>query len=113
MDCERFKCIVYVGLAQAVHEDTHTSPQGNKSLIDLALVSDLSCCVIPPLGTSDLFVTTSSDCPSELLCTEDDILELLLSSDTTKANGPDDISAVILKATAPSIAKGVKILFNK
>ena len=44
-------------LTQAVQEDTYTSPQGNTSLIDLALVSETSllssCNVIPPLGTSD------------------------------------------------------------
>ena len=43
-------CIV--SLTQAVQEDTHTSPQGSTSLIDLALVSEISllssCCVIPP-----------------------------------------------------------------
>ena len=68
-----------------------------------------------PLTESDrdMFSTSSSDCPPELLCTEDDILELLLSLDVTKANGPDDISATMLKATAPTIAKGVMILFNK
>ena len=49
---------------------------------------------------------------SELLCTEDDVLDLLLSLDTTKANGPDGISAIMFKATAPSIVKGVTILFN-
>ena len=41
------------------------------------------------------------------------MLELLLSLDTTKANGPDEVSAVMLKATAYSIAKSVTILFNK
>ena len=45
--------------------------------------------------------------------TEDDILELLVSLDVTKASSPDEISAANLKATAPSIAKGVMILFNK
>ena len=42
---------------QAVQENTHVSPQGSTSLIDLALVSEASllssCCVIPPLATSD------------------------------------------------------------
>ena len=33
--------------------------------------------------------------------------------DTTKANGPDGISATMLKATATSIANSVTILFNK
>ena len=31
----------------------------------------------------------------------------------SKANGPDEISAAMLEATAPSIAIGVMILFNK
>ena len=39
-------------------------------------------------------LNTSSDCCPELLCTEDAILELPLSLDTTKANGLDNISAV-------------------
>ena len=33
-------------------------------------------------------------CPPELLCTEDEILELLLALDTSKANRPDNISNV-------------------
>ena len=61
----------------------------------------------------DLFTTFSLDCPQELLCTEDDILKLLYSLDITKANGPDDMSATVLKATAPTIANGVMISFNK
>ena len=44
-------------LTPTVQEDTHTSLQGNTSLIDLALVYETSllssCDVIPPLGTSD------------------------------------------------------------
>ena len=70
---------------------------------------------LPPLSVNDHDVfanANSSECPSELLCTEDDVLDLLLSLDTTKANGPDGISAIMLKATAPSIVKGVTILFN-
>ena len=47
----------YFSLSQVVSEPTHTSPQGNASLIDLALISDasklISCSVVPPLGTSD------------------------------------------------------------
>ena len=51
--------------------------------------------------------TGSSECPPELLCDEEEVLELLLS---LKANG---VSAVMLKATTHSIAKSVTILFNK
>ena len=71
---------------------------------------------IPPLSDtdSDTFAnSTSSECPPELLCNEEEVLELLLSLDTTEVNGPDEISAVMLKATAHSIAKSVAILFNK
>ena len=60
----------------------------------------------------DLFAA-SSDCPPDLLCTEYDILDVLHSLDVTKAKLPDGISAVMLKATALNIAKGVMILFNK
>ena len=38
---------------------------------------------------------------------------MLLTIDTTKASGPDGISATILKATAHSISKSVTFLFNK
>ena len=71
---------------------------------------------VPPLSDTDgdIFANTgSSECPPELLCDEEEVLELLLSLDTTKANGPDGVSAVMLKATAHSIAKSVTILFNK
>ena len=71
---------------------------------------------IPPLTLSDETTFSSaspSDCPSDLLCSEDDVLDLLLSLDTRKANGPDGISATMLKATASSIAGGVALLFNR
>ena len=57
----------------------------------------------------DLFTTFSPDCPhAGLLCSEDDSYPrtTVYSLDITKANGPDDISATMLKATAPTIAKG-------
>ena len=38
---------------------------------------------------------------------------MLLSLDTTKSNGPDSLSALMLKATATSIAPGITKLFNK
>ena len=51
-------------------------------------------------------------CPEQLLCTEDDVLEMLLSLDTTKSRGPDGISATMLKQTAVSIALGITKLMN-
>ena len=50
--------------------------------------------------------------PEDLLCSEDQILDMLASLDTTKSNGPDNISARMLKSTAASIAPSVAVLFN-
>ena len=69
-----------------------------------------------PLSEYDKHIyseVNSSECPSELLCTEEEVLELLLTLDTTKANGPDKISATMLKATSHSVAKGITLLFKK
>ena len=51
-------------------------------------------------------------CPEELLCIEDEILEMLLALETTKSSGPDGISATMLKQTAVSIAPGITKLMN-
>ena len=52
------------------------------------------------------------DCPDDLLCTEEEVLQLLSNLDTTKTNGHDDISAIMLKSTALSIAPIITELFN-
>ena len=51
-------------------------------------------------------------CPEQLLCTEEEVLFLLTCLDVTKASGPDDISARILKATAAAIIQVMTKLFN-
>ena len=51
-------------------------------------------------------------CPTDILCTEDEIYDLLCTLDTTKANGHDEISAKMLKETAMSITPAVTKLFN-
>ena len=53
-----------------------------------------------------------SHCPEDLLCSEDEITDLLLSLNTSKASGPDGISATMLTSTAYSIAPGLAKLFN-
>ena len=90
---------------------------------------------LPPLFDSDLDIispvsginsapdssnSSSGDSPGSsddnldnLLCTEEEVLRLLQSIDTSKANGPDKISGKMLKATATSIAYPITILFNK
>lgn len=40
-------------------------------------------------------------------------MEMLLSLDTTKSNGPDGISATMLKAMTTSIASGIVKLMNQ
>ena len=68
---------------------------------------------IPPISPS-----SGSERPNpidflpELLCTEDKVLELLRALDTSKANGPDNISAKMLKSTAVSIAPVLTKLLN-
>ena len=53
-----------------------------------------------------------SECPNELLCTEESVWELLSNLDTTKSTGSDDISSKMLKYTADSIADPLHKLFN-
>ena len=50
--------------------------------------------------------------PLKSLCTEDEVYELLSNLDITKANGPDDISARMLKETALSITPIVTHLIS-
>ena len=53
-----------------------------------------------------------SPCPDELLCTAEEVIFLIISLDPSKANGPDGISAQMLKGTAHSIASSLTKLFN-
>ena len=66
----------------------------------------------PPLTCDDLPETDSSLCPSYLLCTEEEVLSTLGSLDVSKLNGPDGISARMLKSTSYSIAPAITKLFN-
>ena len=70
---------------------------------------------LPPLSSEENVRSSEEDslCPDDFLCDEDEVLELLLSIDTTKANGPDGISGLMLKATANAIFSSVTALFNK
>ena len=64
-----------------------------------------------PLTPSESY-QPSRGCPEELLCNEEEVYQLLVSLDVTKANGPDGISARMLKHTAASITPSVTQLFN-
>ena len=68
----------------------------------------------PPLSSEgEQLNSTDNDCPGHLLCNEDIVLDLLLSLDTSKASGPDGISAKMLKNTATSIYRSVTKIFNR
>ena len=53
---------------------------------------------VPPLVPSASNVSSHNVCPQELLCSRSEVLELLQSLDTSKASGPDGISARMLKS---------------
>ena len=67
----------------------------------------------PPLSTGECEeLATENVCPDDLLCTEEEIFDYLSSLDTTKANGPDGISAKMLKESSPAITSSLTKLFN-
>ena len=72
---------------------------------------------VPPLSNVDVETlpqpTDYASLPPELLCNEESICELLESLDTSKSNGPDGISARMLKHTAAFIAPSITQLFNQ
>ena len=52
-------------------------------------------------------------CPTEILCIEDEVFDLVASLDISKSAGPDGISAKMLKGTAVSIVNSLTKLFNQ
>jgi len=66
---------------------------------------------VPPLDQECSFFTASGAL-DDLLCTVDEVEHLLSSVDTSKASGPDGISARMLRSTAAGIAPAVTALFN-
>ena len=70
---------------------------------------------LPPLSELDcqcFLADPSSPPPEDILCTEQEIFNLLIALDTNKASGPDRISGKMLKGTAVSIAPVLTELFN-
>ena len=53
-----------------------------------------------PISTIMTSAIDGHECPPELLCTEKEVCSLLKSIDTSKASGPDGVSARMLKSTA-------------
>ena len=57
-------------------------------------------------------MTFHGNCFSFKKIDEDDVLTVLRALDTNKAVGVDEISAKLLRITAPSIARSLASLFN-
>jgi len=71
----------------------------------------------PPLSASNedpwnYPVPSNLESIDGLLCSEEEVHEMIMSLDTSKANGPDGISAKMLKGTALSITPVLTRLFN-
>ena len=68
---------------------------------------------LPPLDFSDMDeLENMEECSEDLLCSVEEVQWFLETLDTTKANGPDGISAWMLKETALSITPSVTKLLN-
>ena len=67
---------------------------------------------VPPLSLSDIFSHSTTDCPSDLLCTLENIIQLISQLPTHTSTGPDGISSKMLKATSYSISVPLCKLFN-
>ena len=69
--------------------------------------------VLPPLLEEHMAPPHPTNCPEELLCTEEELVfDLLISLDTSKSSGPDGISARMLKGVACSLTPVLAKVFN-
>ena len=106
---------------KAIHKQFNSVPnlvhdgiEGNTDIEKADLLNQFfSTCwntEVPPLiyGTDD----HSISCPDELLCSEEEVLHFLMQLDTTRATGPDNIPAQMLKETARAIIPSLTKLFN-
>ena len=92
--------------------DTATSDSEKATMLNNFFSSCFNESIPPITPTCDSERLEQIDCPPKLLCTEDEVLELLLALDTSKANGPDNISAKMLKSTAVNIAPVYLLSFS-
>jgi len=87
---------------------TATSNLDKANLLNSTFMKNVNYSV-PGLQTDDSLNIVPHTSPSDLLCTEDEVYDLLSTLD---ANGHDDISATMLKKTAMSITPVITELFN-
>ena len=114
-----WKAVKYLNKQQSTIPTLHH--HGTAAVTDSEKASLLNECFsacfnrdTPPLliTDDDHHTVHSSSCSDELLCTAEEVISLIMSLDPSKANGPDGISAQMLKGTAHSIAPSLTKLFN-
>ena len=59
------------------------------------------------------YITPAKTCFSLQTVTPDEVLKILTSTSTNKANGLDNISCKLIKEAAPIIAESLSDIFNK
>lgn len=93
------------------HGSEVTSPTDKATLLGDVFSKNFNT-AHPPLSDDDRFVVHPEDCPTNLLCTEDDVLNIILSLDSNKASGLDGISVKMLKETALTVSPILTAIFN-
>jgi len=66
---------------------------------------------LPPLSCTDACPEPSGS-PEHIFCTDEEILEMILNLDASKASGSDEISVRMITGTAPCIAPILAQIFN-
>ena len=67
---------------------------------------------VPPLSTASGDSGSSEDCPSYLLCSNVEVVKLLLQIPSNTFTGPNGISAHMLRETSYSISSPLTSIFN-
>ena len=67
---------------------------------------------VPPLSTASGDSGSSEDCPSYLLCSNVEVVKLLIQIPSNTFTGPDGISAHMLRETSYSISSPLTSIFN-
>ena len=101
------------GIPALHHHDKIAESDYEKASMLNEFFSTCFITAVPPLSMNDDDFTVQNDrCPEELLCSAEEVLYFILSMDLQKANGPDGISAKMLKSVAHSITPSLTRLFN-
>ena len=96
-----------------ISDDTEFASPSDKAILLGDKLKNNFNTAVPPLNADDLITVDSVTCPADMLCSEDEILDIILSFDTNEASGLDGISTRMLKETAYTIAPVLSALFNK